>query len=426
MSRVSQQILRLAFHWDGGDLTDGKLLEGFLSCRDETAFEALVRRHGPMVMGVCRRLLGNREDAEDAFQAVFLILARKAGSIRPREKVGNWLHGVAYRTSLKAKVMRAKRFAKERRAGEMQRPPAAQDRMWEELVPLLDKELNGLPANYRSAVVLCDLEGKSRKEAARKLGWPEGTLSGRLARARALLARRLSHYGLSISGGALAAMLSEQAASACLSPGLVTTTTKAAVLMAAGQASLTGVVSAKVIALTEGVMRAMLLTKLKIATLVLLSAGVLGVGVTLIPGRAQAQKQEETAKAEASKEAPPKEKQSKEMTEAQAELGKAQVEVAEAQLQVAEAQLNESKAAIQIAESEVKARREDADRMGQLAAKASVSHEELSASRHALVKSENELMAKRVALKTAEARVAVAKGQLRVVIAQVKVASLQP
>jgi RNA polymerase sigma factor (sigma-70 family) len=368
-------------------------------------------------MGVCRRLLGNREDAEDAFQAVFLILARKAGSIRPREKVGNWLHGVAYRTSLKAKVMRAKRFAKERRVGEMQWPPAAQVRMWEELVPLLDKELNGLPANYRSAVVLCDLEGKSRKEAARKLGWSEGTLSGRLARARALLARRLSRYGLSISGGALAAMLSEEAASACLSPGLVTTTTKAAVLMAAGQASLAGVVSAKVIALTEGVMKAMLLTKLKIATMVL---------VSLIPGRAQAQKQEAPAKAAASKEVPAKEQQSKEMTEAQAELGKAQVEVAEAQLQVAQAQLNESKAAIQIAESEVKARREDANRMEKLAANHSVSHEELNASRFALEKSENELMAKRVALKTAEARVAVAKGQLRVVIAQVRVASLQP
>src|SRR5436305_287772 len=111
MNLGPQQLLRLAFQWDGGDRSDGELLESFLARHDEIGFECLVRRAGAMVMGVCRRLLGNREDAEDAFQAVFLILARKAGSVRPRNNVGNWLHGVAFRTSLKAKTMRAKRMA---------------------------------------------------------------------------------------------------------------------------------------------------------------------------------------------------------------------------------------------------------------------------------------------------------------------------
>jgi RNA polymerase sigma factor (sigma-70 family) len=230
MNQVAQQIFRLAFQWDGGDLTDAQLLEHFLSRHEERSFEALVHRHGPMVMGVCRRILGNREDAEDAFQATFLVLARKARSIKPRSMVGNWLHGVAYRTAMKSKVMRAQRLARVRRASEMARTDAPEERVWEHIAPLLDRELSGLPEYYRSAVVLCDLEGMSRKEAARKLGWSEGTLSGRLARARALLARRLSRFGLSISGGALALVLSEQAASACLSSSVVASTTKAAML----------------------------------------------------------------------------------------------------------------------------------------------------------------------------------------------------
>jgi RNA polymerase sigma factor (sigma-70 family) len=415
MNQVSQRILRLAFYWDGGDLTDAQLLDLFLSRHDERAFEALIYRHGPMVLGVCKRTLGCPEDAEDAFQATFLVLVRKARSIKPRGMVGNWLHGVAYRTAIKSKVMRARRVARERRAREMARPDSHQGEVWEQLAPLLDKELNELPGYYRSAVILCDLEGMSRKEAARKLGWSEGTLSGRLARARALLARRLSRTGLSVSGGALAVVLSEQAASACLSSSVVATTTKAAILMATGQATVAGVISSKVLSLTNGVLKTMLLTKLKITTLALLSVAVLGVGVSLLPGPAQAQKQEAI-----------NEKQPRVTSEALAELGKAQIEVAEAQLKVAESLMQEAEVAIQMAEVDSKSKMTHLKRMEEMSKQATVSNAEVAEARSAADKAENEILAKRTALRTAQARVGVAKAQVKVVVAQVKVGNSQP
>src|SRR5262249_46529495 len=153
-------------------------------------------------------------DAEDAFQATFLVLLRKAGTVVPRELVGNWLYGVAYRTALAAKTAAATRRAKERQAHDMPQPQTSAADPWEELRPLLDRELHGLPDKSRVPVVLCDLQGKTRKEAARQLGWPEGTVAGRLARARVLLARRLSRHGLTLSGGALAALLARNTAAA--------------------------------------------------------------------------------------------------------------------------------------------------------------------------------------------------------------------
>jgi RNA polymerase sigma factor (sigma-70 family) len=415
MNQVSQRILRLAFQWDGGDLTDAQLLDLFLSRHDERAFEALIYRHGPMVMGVCRRTLGCVEDAEDAFQATFLVLVRRARSIKPRGMVGNWLHGVAYRTAMKAKVMRVRRVARERRAREMARPDARQEEVWEQLSPLIDKELNGLPEYYRSAVILCDLEGMSRKEAAHKLGWSEGTLSGRLARARALLARRLSRTGLSISGGALAVLLSEQAASACLSSSVVASTSKAAILMTTGQATISGLVSANVLSLTNGVLKAMLLTKLKITTLALLGVAVLGVGISLLPGPAQAQKQEAAH-----------EKQPTATNEALAELGKAQVEVAEAQVKVAESLMQEAEVAIQTAEAARKVKLTHLKVTQEMAKQATVSIREVEEASSAVEMAENEILAKKTALRTAQAKVGVAKSQVKVVMAQVKLGSLQP
>ena len=177
---------------------DSDLLTRFVEYRDAEAFALLVRRHGPMVHGVCRRVLRNRADADDAFQATFLVLCRRAASVRPRALLGNWLFGVAYKTGLEAKRAAAIRRARERKAGEM-RTTAPTPNNSADLRETLDRELAALPDVYRTAIVLCDLEGLPQKEAARRLGWPEGTLTGRLCRARTLLATRLSRHGLSVS-----------------------------------------------------------------------------------------------------------------------------------------------------------------------------------------------------------------------------------
>jgi RNA polymerase sigma factor (sigma-70 family) len=277
MRTIIRHLRRVVLLQAGDNPTDGQLLESFLTRRDEAAFEALLRRHGPMVLGVCRRLLGNFDDADDAFQATFLVLVRKGASIRPRDLVGNWLYGVAYRTARKARAMKAKRREKERKAGEMPRlePPA--DGAQEELLARLDYELSRLPDKYRVPVVFCELEGRSRKEVARLLGVPEGTLSWRLAQAKKMLAKRLSRNRAELSVSAVAAVLSPEAVSATLR-----SSTVEAVLTA-------GAVPAQVLALTQGVMKAMLLTKLKItacfAALMLLA----GVGATGLTYRVAAQ-----------------------------------------------------------------------------------------------------------------------------------------
>ena len=146
--------------------SDGELLAQFVAGRSEAAFAELVRRHGRLVWTVCRHLTGSEADADDAFQATFLVLARKAPSVRPREKVANWLHGVALRTAMKTKAMTARRRGREKQVAEMPEPEAVQQDPWRDLQPLLDQELNGLPENYRLPILLCDLEGKTIKEAA--------------------------------------------------------------------------------------------------------------------------------------------------------------------------------------------------------------------------------------------------------------------
>src|SRR5262249_40356593 len=148
-------------------------------------------RHGPMVWGVCRRLLVNHHDAEDVFQATFLVLVRKAASIVPREMLGNWLYGVAYQTAVEAPATTPRQRAREKQVTAMPEPETQPAETWHALQPVLDQELSRLPDKYRVPVVLCDLEGKTRRAVAQQLGWPEGTVAGRLARARALLARRL-------------------------------------------------------------------------------------------------------------------------------------------------------------------------------------------------------------------------------------------
>ena len=261
----------------GGGLSDRQLLARFVAARDEAAFAALVRRHGPMVLGACRRVLRDYHDAEDAWQATFLVLARKAASLAVGESLGCWLYGVAYRAALEAREFNARRRGREVPMGGVPHPDVApsEPQDWR---PLLDRELNLLPEKYRAPIVLCDLEGRPRREAARLLGATEGTLSSRLARGRALLAKRLTRCGVALSGGALTVALSEGAASAQVPAAVVWSTAKAAAHVAAGR-MMAG--STPAVLLMKGVMKAMLLKKLRLvvgAVVVLAALGAVGFG----------------------------------------------------------------------------------------------------------------------------------------------------
>jgi RNA polymerase sigma factor (sigma-70 family) len=277
-----RQLREIVLPPDDVGTPDGQLLKCFLARRDEAAFAALLRRHGPMVLAVCRRILHNSHDAEDAFQATFLVLVRKARSIGRPELLGNWLYGVAYRTALAARGAAVKRRARER---DMAKPEAVEDAGTPELPALLDRELVRLPEKYRVPLVLCDLEGKTRKEAARHLGWPEGTLHGRLARGRLMLARRLRRQGIAFSAGTMAALLSQNAASATVPTSVAVSTIKAASLLVAGQTAAAGFISPKVAALTDGVVKVMLLSKLKATLAVVLVLGFLATGAAVLTGR---------------------------------------------------------------------------------------------------------------------------------------------
>jgi len=298
LSEVIQHLRRAVLLQAGAGLTDGQLLEDYVSRRDEAALADLVRRHGPMVWGVCRRVLQNYHDAEDAFQATFLVLLRRAAAVVPREMVANWLYGVAHQTALKARATACKRKVRERQVTEMPEPAAVEQSPWRELRPLLDEELSRLPDIYRSVVVLCDLEGKTRKETARQLGVPEGTVAGRLARGRVMLARRLTRRGLVLSGSALAAVFSQNLAGAVVPSAVVRSTIKAACLMAAGRAA--GVISVEVAALAKGVLNTMLMSKLKIGGTILLAVFFLALGTATLMPRSSAEEQPK-ASAEANK-----------------------------------------------------------------------------------------------------------------------------
>jgi RNA polymerase sigma factor (sigma-70 family) len=278
--------LRRAESRDDDGLPDAELLGRFLVRRDRDALAVLVRRHGPMVLGVCRRVLHREQDAEDAFQVTFLVLVRNAGSIRKRESLGHWLYGVALRTAREARAALVRRGTTERQVDAMPEPtaePAEPSCDWR---PILDAELGRLPRKYRAAIVLCDLEGRSRRDAARELAVAEGTLSSRLATARRMLAERLTRRGVVLSAAALPAALGGQSIAA-LPPALVQQTVDAAASAAAGEAT-AGVVSASVLVLTERVVRTMLMSKLKTAVAVLLVVGLIGAGVAAAGYRAWA------------------------------------------------------------------------------------------------------------------------------------------
>src|SRR5262245_47579560 len=256
--RLGRQ-LRRAVRLPADDLSDGRLLRRFVGDADEVAFEELVRRHGGMVLGVCRRILGNVHDADDAFQAAFVVVVRKARELTGRGTIGDWLYGVAYHTALKARAVAMKRRVKEAQV----RPHApGVEPDW---LPLLDEELSRLPEKYRLAIVLCDLEDRPRAEVAERLGIPEGTLSSRLTIGRRRLAERLRRRGVSPG---------EMPAVAAVPTALLDATLRASKVTAGHLAA--GTVPAAVASLAIEVTRIMLMKKLlfgaALGTILLLGA----------------------------------------------------------------------------------------------------------------------------------------------------------
>ncbi len=259
---------------------DQELLRRFVDGRDEAAFETILRRHGAMVLDVCRGVLGNEADVEDAFQATFLILARRAESIRKGASLACWLHGVAYRTALRARADGARRQRHEARTPQPCTTTDADELTWREIRRVVHEELDRLPERHRAALVLCYLQGKTQDEAAVELGLPKGTLKGRLERGRALLQAKLVRRGL--GPGVVLTLAAWPAATkvAGLSPPLVSATVKTATSFAAGKAAISGV-SPSVAALSEGMVKAMFIRKLQIAAILLLALAGSGTGLAL-------------------------------------------------------------------------------------------------------------------------------------------------
>jgi RNA polymerase sigma factor (sigma-70 family) len=261
------------------EMPDQDLLQRFHTQQDQAAFHALLRRHGLMVLDVCRNVLGNEADAEDAFQATLLILARKSSSIRKTASLGSWLHGVAYRTALKARAQASARRKHEAGVPE-RRPSESDDLSWQEVQQVVHKEVSALPERYRAPLVLCYLEGVTQEVAALQLNLAKSTLRERLERGRALLRIRLVRRGLGPAAVLVAASWPALNASACLPASVVSSTVKAASLIAAGNTAAVGLISANVAALTEGVLQNMLLSKLKVAVVMILVIGALAIGMS--------------------------------------------------------------------------------------------------------------------------------------------------
>jgi RNA polymerase sigma factor (sigma-70 family) len=276
---VLQHVRKLAAGPAANPPSDRDLLDRFVAHRDEAAFAALLERHGAMVLGICRRVLRHAHDAEDAWQAAFLVLARKAASIRRKDALGAWLHGVAYHVATNLRRDLARRGAHEVPLREVGQADAAGDVTWREIRAVLDEELARLPERLRAPLVLCYLEGRTRDEAARQLGWGLGTFRGRLERGRKILSARLRRRGLALSAALVAAALSEHAAAAGVSPALMASIVHAATSVGAGGEA-AQVASAQVAELVTGALRAMSTARFKVVALVLLVAG----GITACAG----------------------------------------------------------------------------------------------------------------------------------------------
>jgi RNA polymerase sigma factor (sigma-70 family) len=250
--------------------SDAHLLRRFARRQDQAAFAALVERHGPMVLRVCRRVLASEQDAEDAFQGTFLVLVRKAGSIARPELLANWLYGVAYRVAAKVRSRSVLRRACELRAASLTPAACQPEEFWPELARVLDEEMSGLPEKYRAPLVLCYLEGKTNLEAARQLGWPAGSMSRRLARGRELLRRRLSRRGFGMSAVGMVLLLTREAGPAGLPAPLFDGLMKMSLAFVTGGTP-PGAVAVYPVSLAEAMLRGMFARRLRVLAAVALA-----------------------------------------------------------------------------------------------------------------------------------------------------------
>jgi RNA polymerase sigma factor (sigma-70 family) len=263
-------------------LSDGQLLERFLAHRDDTAVEVLVRRYGPLVFGVCRRVLHNVHTAEDAFQATFLVLIRKASSLDRGRPLGSWLYTVAFRLALRARANELRRRRCEEVAARGRPAPEGPLPSPSDLEVALEEELNKLPERYRAPLVLCHLQGKTNDQAAEILGCPRGSMAARLDQARARLRENLARRGFVVPAAAVAAALAAAGAEASVPLPLLANTVRAVLWFAEGTAGATALVSAGVVALARAACRAMVLNQLKFAGALLLAVALFGSGATLL------------------------------------------------------------------------------------------------------------------------------------------------
>jgi RNA polymerase sigma factor (sigma-70 family) len=289
LDNVLRHIRSLAAARPGRELPDRELLERFVTRHDQAAFTAIVERHGPLVLGVSRRILGNEHHAEDACQATFLVLAHKAASIRRRESLGSWLHGVAGRIARKLRADVRRRAARDVTEADAPQPDGTAEVAWREGLAILDEELSRLPTVYRSALVLCYLQGKAQDEAARELGCTPGALRARLLRARACLHARLLRRGVGVPAALLGAALAATDAAAVLPAPLVVGTVEAAARLVAGQA-LADLVSARVATLTQRALTGMILSRAKVILSLVFLVGLLAAGAGALAGVAWGEK----------------------------------------------------------------------------------------------------------------------------------------
>jgi RNA polymerase sigma factor (sigma-70 family) len=287
ISLILRQLRTLMATQRADGQTDGHLLEQFVSQRDEVAFAALLERHGPMVLGVCRRILHDEHRAEDAFQATFLVLVRKANTIRKQPSIASWLHGVALRLARKAKTEATRATQPDARSPSETVVDVQAEASWNESQAILDDELQRLPENYRLPLVLCYLEGLTRDEAAAQLGWTANKLRGCLERGRDQLRSRLVQRGVTLSAAASATLLAETILAATVPPLLAVSTIHAAARLATGTTLAACGISAPVVALTEGGLKMMASKTMMLIVALALVTGLFGAGVGIVVQRSE-------------------------------------------------------------------------------------------------------------------------------------------